>query len=223
MSKVRFEVNCSHNWYVEKYSTVINYLFNFGTITVVQRTTPTQHSSVSEGARQVNEQSMQNSNRPMQTFLIYSNLSCVKLMAMTSMQQEAGRLNNFLSDSAIEQWIFLAIVQEVPMQIRTMEDCRLSIGSLPWFSYDGSSGSGHGVGHRDQERPSFIQIEFDISSLQVPPLNRKTTKIAGRLPLPPFFNIRIVPKVRVQVIFSIQYTIVHNFFWQQLSMIACSN
>jgi hypothetical protein len=43
--------------------------------------------------------------------------------------------------------------------------------------------------------PNRLNLVFLAKDLVIPPLNRKTTKIAGWLPFPPFIEISIVPQV----------------------------
>lgn len=78
--------------------------------------------------------------------------------------------------------------------MRTLDSCKLAISNLPWFSYDASTGGGVGTASASRE-PGRLNILFRPEDLVIPPLNRKTTKVSGWLPLPPLIEINIMPQV----------------------------
>jgi len=73
------------------------------------------------------------------------------------------------------------------MELRSLKECRLAIGSYPQFDYDGSSGGG--VAKFLLSKEDNIQlIDFLPEKFSIPPISRKTTKILG-ISLPPGLKI----------------------------------
>ena len=75
------------------------------------------------------------------------------------------------------------------MQLKSLEDCHLKIGSYPPFSYNASGGGGKGTLHPDQEN-NILYLKFSSKTFSIPPLTSKTTKFLS-LPLPPGLKIEI--------------------------------
>jgi len=80
----------------------------------------------------------------------------------------------------------------VKLQLSTNRGCGLAIAGYPHFSYDARGGGGAcdlGPGPSSGARA----LSFDPSSLLIPPLNWRTTRVLG-LPLPPGLEIAIAPE-----------------------------
>lgn len=82
--------------------------------------------------------------------------------------------------------------QASPLQLTTLDRCRLAIGRYPPFLYDARGGGGctqlelAADGHRP--------IAFDVSALQIPDLQGPRARVLG-MPLPPGLVIRIQPRL----------------------------
>jgi len=74
--------------------------------------------------------------------------------------------------------------------MRTRSDCQLAVSIFPMFAYDASVGSG--TARAELEPSGRTRVSFDTSTLSIPDLNWRTTKVLG-VPLPPPFNIAIRP------------------------------
>ena len=78
------------------------------------------------------------------------------------------------------------------LQLGTSKGCGLAIGAYPHFSYDASGGGGTGeLGRGPADGPRTVS--FEPSTLLIPPLNWRTTRVLG-LPLPPGLEIAIAPE-----------------------------
>ena len=79
--------------------------------------------------------------------------------------------------------------------LETLEGCQLAIGGYPLFHYDARAGGGpaEAVEPAGSGGDPVLQLQFDREQLQIPPLNRHTTRLLG-VPLPPGLTITIVPK-----------------------------
>ena len=75
------------------------------------------------------------------------------------------------------------------MQLKSLEDCRLKIGSYPPFSYNASGGGGKGT-LLPSEKKNIYYLFFSSKTFSIPPLTSRTTKFLC-LPLPPIFKIKI--------------------------------
>ncbi len=75
------------------------------------------------------------------------------------------------------------------MQLTSLPDCKLAIGSYPIFSYNASNGGGQGT-IKSNSQDGLQNIWFDPIEFNVPPLNSKTTRLLG-VPLPPGIEINI--------------------------------
>lgn len=74
----------------------------------------------------------------------------------------------------------------------TGANCALAIGSYPRFRYNGSGGGG--LGNASEPTSDGWQgLEFDPTTLVIPPLSARTTRFLG-LPLPPGLQIVIEPQ-----------------------------
>jgi hypothetical protein len=75
--------------------------------------------------------------------------------------------------------------------LRTQPDCGLAIGRYPRFGYNAAGGGGlASLGPPDAA--GWQSLDFDPSSLAIPPLDFRTTRCLG-LPLPPGLRIEVVP------------------------------
>ena len=75
------------------------------------------------------------------------------------------------------------------MQLKSLEGCRLKIGSYPPFTYNASGGGGEGTlvpGGRN----NFVYLRFSSKTFSIPPLTTQTTKFLS-LPLPPGLKIEM--------------------------------
>ena len=72
-----------------------------------------------------------------------------------------------------------------------MRDCSLAVSIYPQFAYNASGGGGRGkVVAVDGD---VLTVEFDASSLRIPPIDYRSTKVVG-VPIPPPLRIEIIPK-----------------------------
>ncbi len=77
------------------------------------------------------------------------------------------------------------------MLLKSLEGCKLAIGSYPIFNYNAINGGGIGTTF-PPEQDGLQNIRFDPKEFSIPPLNSTTTKIL-KLPLPPGLEIEIFP------------------------------
>ena len=73
--------------------------------------------------------------------------------------------------------------------MKSLEGCRLKIGSYPPFSYNASGGGGKATFHQGQAN-NILQVSFSSKTFSIPPLTSKTTKFLS-LPLPPGIKIEM--------------------------------
>tara|TARA_Y100001968_G_C19073028_1_gene579324 strand:+ start:105 stop:641 length:537 start_codon:yes stop_codon:yes gene_type:complete len=75
------------------------------------------------------------------------------------------------------------------MYLKSLEGCRLAIGSYPPFEYDAKGGGGKGtLLPSDQE--NILNLRFSSETFSIPPLTSRTTKFLS-LPLPPGLKIEM--------------------------------
>ena len=75
------------------------------------------------------------------------------------------------------------------MHIKSLEGCRLRIGSYPTFSYNAYGGGGKGTLIPSQEN-NILHLRFSSKTFSIPPITSKTTKILS-FPLPPAVKIKM--------------------------------
>jgi len=75
------------------------------------------------------------------------------------------------------------------MQLKSLEGCRLTIGSYPTFYYDASGGGGTGT-LLPSTQNNVLYLSFSSNTFSIPPLTSKTTKFLS-LPLPPLLKIKM--------------------------------
>ena len=75
------------------------------------------------------------------------------------------------------------------MKLKSLEGCRLTIGSYPPFSYDASGGGGKGT-LLPSKKNNILFLSFSSKTFSIPPLTSKTTKFLS-LPLPPGLKIEM--------------------------------
>jgi hypothetical protein len=81
------------------------------------------------------------------------------------------------------------------VRLDTRSDCKLAVAFWPMFSYDASAGSSLGVAESATRNGRNVRIvKFDPPHCSTPPLNWKTTKILGLVPIPPPIQICIETK-----------------------------
>ena len=73
------------------------------------------------------------------------------------------------------------------MQLRSLDGCRLTIGSYPPFIYNAHGGGGKAKLVRNQKN-NLIYVGFSTKTFSIPPLSSKTATFLS-LPLPPGINI----------------------------------
>ncbi len=78
------------------------------------------------------------------------------------------------------------------LELATLEGCGLAIGRYPRFRYHGRGGGGFGA-LTAAAAGGRATLAFDPHGLQIPPLDRRTTRFLG-LPLPPGLAISIHPE-----------------------------
>lgn len=80
-----------------------------------------------------------------------------------------------------------------PRQVlmRTLADCQLAVSVYPTFAYDAAGGGG--TGSVTQGEDGLLHLSFDPTALAIPPINAQHASIIG-IPVPPPFNIAIVPQ-----------------------------
>ena len=62
------------------------------------------------------------------------------------------------------------------MHLKSLERCRLAIGSYPPFDYDARGGGGKGILIPNNIEKNILHIRFPTETFSIPPLNWKTTK-----------------------------------------------
>ncbi len=75
------------------------------------------------------------------------------------------------------------------MQLKSLEGCRLKIGSYPPFTYNASGGGGKGTLDAGQQ-DHILYVRFSSETFSIPPLTSQTTKFLS-LPLPPGLKIEM--------------------------------
>ena len=75
------------------------------------------------------------------------------------------------------------------MQMKSLEGCRLKIGSYPSFNYNAYGGGGKATILSNQKN-NILQVSFSSKTFSIPTLNAKTTKFLS-LPLPPGIKIEM--------------------------------
>ncbi|MFS8015358.1 hypothetical protein Hanom_Chr15g01355461 [Helianthus anomalus] len=82
------------------------------------------------------------------------------------------------------------------VKFKTLGACKLGISRYPDFVYNAQGGEGSGIGKKmvGVDFNGETSVDFDVTTLYIPPLTTATTKFLG-LPLPPFLKIAIVPEI----------------------------
>ncbi|KAJ0450321.1 hypothetical protein HanRHA438_Chr15g0693091 [Helianthus annuus] len=82
------------------------------------------------------------------------------------------------------------------VKFKTLGACKLGISRYPDFEYNAQGGEGSGIGKKmvGVDFNGETSVDFDVTTLYIPPLTTATTKFLG-LPLPPFLKIAIVPEI----------------------------
>ncbi len=75
------------------------------------------------------------------------------------------------------------------MQLKSLDGCRLAIGSYPHFTYNAINGGGNAKVISGKEG-NILKINFTPDKFSIPPLTFKTTKFLN-LPLPPGLKIEM--------------------------------
>ena len=75
------------------------------------------------------------------------------------------------------------------MQLKSLENCRLTIGSYPPFSYNACGGGGKGT-LLPSKNKNILNLSFSSKKFSIPALTSKTTKFLS-LPLPPGLKIEM--------------------------------
>ena len=75
------------------------------------------------------------------------------------------------------------------MQLKSLEGCRLTIGSYPPFSYNAYGGGGKGK-LLPSKNNNILYLSFSSQTFSIPPLTSRTTKFLC-LPLPPGLKIEM--------------------------------
>jgi len=75
------------------------------------------------------------------------------------------------------------------MQLKSLEGCRLKIGSYPPFDYDASGGGGEATLLPSQKN-NILYLIFSSKTFSIPPLTSQTTKFLS-LPLPAGLKIEM--------------------------------
>ena len=75
------------------------------------------------------------------------------------------------------------------MQLKSLDGCRLKIGSYPPFEYNACGGGGKGTLLQSKNN-TLIHLSFSSKTFSIPPLTSETTKFLS-LPLPPGIKIEM--------------------------------
>jgi hypothetical protein len=75
--------------------------------------------------------------------------------------------------------------------LSTLSDCSLAVSIYPTFSYNAAGGGG--IGRIVGQDGDIATVEFDPKTLNIPPIDYRSTKVIG-IPIPPPLQIRIIPK-----------------------------
>ena len=75
------------------------------------------------------------------------------------------------------------------MELKSLEGCRLRIGSYPPFFYNASGGGGKG-NYIPTKSNNIVFLSFKSKNFSIPPLTTKTTRFLS-LPLPPGLKIEM--------------------------------
>ena len=75
------------------------------------------------------------------------------------------------------------------MQLKSLEGCRLKIGSYPPFIYNASGGGGKAT-ILPSRKNNILHIRFSAETFSIPPLTSRTTKFLS-FPLPPGLKIEM--------------------------------
>tara|TARA_B100000579_G_scaffold358784_1_gene315278 strand:- start:365 stop:895 length:531 start_codon:yes stop_codon:yes gene_type:complete len=75
------------------------------------------------------------------------------------------------------------------MQLKSLEGCRLKIGSYPPFIYNAYGGGGKATLLSNQ-KDNILYIRFSSNTFSIPPLTSQTTKFLS-FPLPPGLKIKM--------------------------------
>ena len=75
------------------------------------------------------------------------------------------------------------------MELKSLEGCRLLIGSYPPFEYNALGGGGKGT-FLQRNNNHFLYLSFAPETFSIPPLTSRTTKFLA-LPLPPGLKIEM--------------------------------
>ena len=75
------------------------------------------------------------------------------------------------------------------MELKSLEGCRLKIGSYPPFSYNAYGGGGKGT-LIPSKKNNILYLRFSSKTFSIPPLTSQTTKFLS-LPLPPGLKIEM--------------------------------
>ena len=75
------------------------------------------------------------------------------------------------------------------MQLKSLDGCRLTIGSYPPFAYNASGGGGIGT-LLPSRTPHILRLRFSSEIFSIPPLTSRTTKFLS-IPLPPGIKIEM--------------------------------
>ena len=75
------------------------------------------------------------------------------------------------------------------MELKSLEGCRLKIGTYPPFIYNASGGGGKATLLTNQ-RNNLLNVSFSSKTFSIPPLTSKTTKFLS-IPLPPGLKIEM--------------------------------
>ena len=73
------------------------------------------------------------------------------------------------------------------MQLKSLEGCRLTIGSYPQFTYNANGGGGKATLLPDQKN-NLLHVSFSPKTFSIPPLTSRTARFLS-LPLPPGLKI----------------------------------
>ena len=75
------------------------------------------------------------------------------------------------------------------MKLKSLDGCRLKIGSYPSFFYDAYGGGGEGT-LLPSKNKEILCLSFSSKTFSIPPLTSRTTKFLS-LPLPPGLKINM--------------------------------
>lgn len=84
------------------------------------------------------------------------------------------------------------------IRIKTLNGCELQISQYKLlYNAEGGRGAGSHIKIKEDKLKGQVPLryDFDMKTVHVPPLTSTTAKFIGLVPLPPFFQIDVIPEI----------------------------